>query len=1148
VKVLFIAGWSGDTERYRAWHQAEQLWFAGVAAAVRSADDPLLLADLGDYDTFIFCRASYTPTVAAMLAVIQDRGQLALYDTDDLVFLPELAQRIDLLYQMPPADTALHLRQFAANRATLDQCDFALTSTPYLAAQVTEQTGKPAFVNRNALYDDQIIYATQQQPAFAAQPTATSNPATITICYLSGSPSHSRDFALVVPALARVMSERPEVRLLVGGYLSLPEPLFQYEGTARVQRFGFVPWRQLPSIQAQADINLAPLELDNPFAMAKSELKYFEAGVVGVPTIASPTPAFREAIRDGENGLLASGDDEWAAAIYRLLDPAERVRIGRAAFDDVFVRYTPEARSQQFLPLLEMLTERKRQQTAAQPVVGSELAYREHEAIARLKRFGAEQARLSDAELLAAHLPDYGQAASPMSGAARVQNLEDEIANLRQQLAVMQAHLTAVQSGRVMRVLNRLSGKRLAAKRDEVSRMHFTIDQAVLERFPNLYLGVVVAHGVGQDYADDEAIDFLLDQAITDLRAQYASLSALQASPGIAAWRQAFTALGINANKYPVSIEALAGRAIKGKLPHINPLVDLANSVALKYLLPIGAHDLDRTVGDITLRPAREGDLFQPLGGDDEPGEPEQLPAGEFVYVDDSNQVRTRRWVWRQGNGAKIREDSVAVFLPIDGWLGVNEEQVRAATDELAKLVHEQLGGQVRTFHLDRQHPRCSWPDDDLDLADPLISDMSEIIGDQASQPLPTAPPEAEKMLAPPKISTDEVAIQDILTRGVVDVIVREDLAKLLRSGRQLRVKLGIDPTSSKIHIGRAVAIRKLRQFQKLGHQAVIIIGDVTGQLGDASDKDATRPMLTAAQVGQNMATYIDQIRSILDQGEVEFRFNSEWLGQMNFAALIGLASQFTVAQMIQRENFKQRWEDDKPIGLQEFLYPLMQGYDSVAVRADIELGGTDQLFNLTAGRVIQKAYGQNPQQIITNMMIMGLDGRKMSSSWGNTINIIDAPADMYGKVMSLSDEQIVDYFVATTEVPLAEIEQIRVDLAAGQNPMLAKKRLASEIVRLYHGDVGAEAGAQHFATVFQDKGLPDEIPTAQLACESTNILDLLLKCGLAPSRKEARRLVEQGGVSLDEQKVSDPNASVEPVAGLIVRAGKRRFVKIECS
>ncbi len=509
MKALFIAGWAGDTQRYRAWHQAEQLWFADIPAAVRLADDPMLIADLLDYDTFIFCRASYSPLIAAALTWIQDRGLLALYDTDDLVFRPELAPQIDLLYQMPPADTALHLRQFAANRATLAQCDFTITSTPYLAAQVTAHSGKQAFVNRNSLNDDQLSYSTAAYDARRKRLAGRNPGDPIVISYLSGSPSHSRDFALAAPALARVMASNPDVTLLLGGYLSLGgTALERYESTARVRRAPFVPWRALPAIQAEADINLAPLELTNPFALGKSELKYFEAAACGVPTIASPTPSFKEAMRVNDNGLLAERDADWEATIRQLLDPAERERIGKAARDDVYSRYTPEVRATEFSALLTDLWQRKATTVTPQPQRGDNLAWLEAEAIARLHRFAAEQARLTDGQLIAAYLPDY-QNPSPKGGgwervredATTVGNGEnadvgaqfiapsdagneqgrdksrpydDDITQLQAQIADLETQLAAserqrkeqadllrqISKGRVMRLLNWVTGKR----------------------------------------------------------------------------------------------------------------------------------------------------------------------------------------------------------------------------------------------------------------------------------------------------------------------------------------------------------------------------------------------------------------------------------------------------------------------------------------------------------------------------------------------------------------------------------------------------------------------------------------------------------------------------------------------------------------
>ncbi len=675
--------------------------------------------------------------------------------------------------------------------------------------------------------------------------------------------------------------------------------------------------------------------------------------------------------------------------------------------------------------------------------------------------------------------------------------------------------------------------------------MKFTIDRKIFQRFPNVYVGVVVAYGLNLDMVDDEAIDVLLDNAIGDLRMRFNSNEALRANSAIKVWRDAFTALGYNPNRFPTSIEALASRALKGRMPRVSPIVDVANSVALRYLLPIGAHDLNRTSGDLHLRPAQAGDFFIPLGNDEAAEQLELPDAGEFVYVDDSGEVRTRRWVWRQGNNAKIEEDSNAIFFPIDGWKGVNEDAMRAATDELAALVRDIFAAEVQTFHLDADHRHATWQEGEVDSVEPRRT--SERITEPRGLPLISDLRERAEP-ATPQVLVDEEIIHDILTRGTVDVIIRDDLEKALRCGRQLRVKFGIDPTSSKVHLGRAVPIRKMRQFQRLGHQIIIIIGDFTGMLGDASDKDAMRTMLTREQVRANMATYIEQINSILDAGPVEYRHNSEWLDSLRFNEIINLASQFTVAQMLQRENFAERWRDEKPIGLQELLYPLLQGYDSVAIEADVELGGTDQLFNLLAGRTIQKAYGQPPQDIITNQLIPGLDGRKMSSSWGNTTNIVDAPADMFGKLMSISDEQMPIYFEMTTDLPLAEVAALNQSLARGElHPMEAKKRLAGEVVKLYHGQAVADEARAEFEKIFQQRVLPEEMPTALLKdAAPRSILDLLLQTGLATSRKDARRLVEHGGVSVDGEKVTGPSAQIIPASGMVVKKGSRNFVKLD--
>lgn len=395
------------------------------------------------------------------------------------------------------------------------------------------------------------------------------------------------------------------------------------------------------------------------------------------------------------------------------------------------------------------------------------------------------------------------------------------------------------------------------------------------------------------------------------------------------------------------------------------------------------------------------------------------------------------------------------------------------------------------------------------------------------------------------KVSKEK--IKDLLTRGVEEVIEREHLEKRLRSGEKLRIKHGIDPTGPKIHIGRASTLWKLRVFQDLGHQIVLIIGDYTAQIGDPSDKLAKRPFLSSEQVKENMKTYEKQLSLILDMKKVEVHKNSEWLSKLSPRELDGLADLFSVQQMIARRNFKERWERGEEISIRELHYPLYQGYDSVAVKADLEIGGSDQLFNLLAGRKIQEAYGQPPQDILTTKMILGLDGRKMSTTWGNVINITEEPNEMYGKIMSMRDDLMIDYFVLCTRLPMSEIRKIEKELKAGANPRDIKMRLAREIVTLYHSPVEAKMAEENFVKIFQKKEAPSEVKCLKLKVKSLNIIDLLVETKLASSKSEARRLIEQGGIKVNGEVIKDPKAGVVIAEeGLLIQKGKRHFIRVK--
>lgn len=361
-----------------------------------------------------------------------------------------------------------------------------------------------------------------------------------------------------------------------------------------------------------------------------------------------------------------------------------------------------------------------------------------------------------------------------------------------------------------------------------------------------------------------------------------------------------------------------------------------------------------------------------------------------------------------------------------------------------------------------------------------------------------------------------------------------------------MRVKFGIDPTGKKIHIGRAVALWKLREFQELGHKIVLIIGDFTAQVGDPSDKLEKRPFLSKEQVEKNMRNYLHQIGKILDIKKCEVRYNSEWLAKLNFRQTAELAESFSVNQMLRRRAFRERWQKNEDISLREFMYPLMQGYDSVVVKADVELGGTDQLFNLQAGREIQKRYGQEPQDIMTTQMLLGTDGRKMSTSWGNVINIADSPDEQFGKLMSMRDDIIPDYFRMATRLSEKEIAGYLQALKRGANPRDIKLILAKEIVALYHGMPAAEKAAEKWQKLFSEKEIfGADLPMLQTPPKIPAV-DLVLKSGVAKSRSEARRLVEQSALKIDGVTHENPKAAVSLFDGQVVKIGKRNFFRIK--
>ena len=391
----------------------------------------------------------------------------------------------------------------------------------------------------------------------------------------------------------------------------------------------------------------------------------------------------------------------------------------------------------------------------------------------------------------------------------------------------------------------------------------------------------------------------------------------------------------------------------------------------------------------------------------------------------------------------------------------------------------------------------------------------------------------------------------EVIKRGTSEIIPEEELVKKLEksfeTGKPLNIKLGCDPTRPDLHLGHSVVLRKLAQFQKLGHQAILIIGDFTALIGDPSGRNSTRPPLTEADIAENAKSYFEQAYKILDKEKTKIVYNSEWLGKMNFADVIKLASKYTVARMLERDDFTNRFKGGIPISMHEILYPLAQAMDSVAIESDVELGGTDQKFNLLVGRDIQRENGMTPQIILTMPILVGTDGvEKMSKSYDNYIGISDSPKDIYGRTLSIPDHIIYNYYEVATDISTVELSQIKLLLEdKNNNPRDLKRQLARKLVEMYHSKEAAILAEEEFDNIFINKGIPEDIPEMKFDVDKMSIIDLIALINFAPSKGEARRLIQQGGVSIDGNKVTDFSHEVIFDNEKILKVGKRKFLKL---
>jgi len=643
--------------------------------------------------------------------------------------------------------------------------------------------------------------------------------------------------------------------------------------------------------------------------------------------------------------------------------------------------------------------------------------------------------------------------------------------------------------------------------------MKYQIESGIIELVSQMRTGVIIVRGAYLP-SRSEQIEELLAEQEGWIQREFAGQD-VKSIPAVSAWRKAFEAVGQSARVFPCSLESSLRRLIGGKkMPRINPLVDWYNAMTLKYLIPMGAYDLSCINGDqIGLKRASGVERYVPLGG----GDVQRVPAGEIIFAS-GEEALCRAWTWRQNDTSKIGPETSDFLLRIESIGGAGDNLDQMIT-EASQFITSQLAGRVESFILDSSHPV-------LDIGASAMAAVS---------------PESQKL------------IDRFFERGIDTVYPSEKaFRQALSTGKRMRFYLGADPSRPDLHIGHAVVLRRMRVLQDLGHEIIFLIGDFTGRIGDPTGKDQTRVQMTSEDVMKNAETYKEQITKIFDfsgPNPAKILFNSTWNEKLTFTDVINLAAKFTVQQMIERDMYQNRLKAGIPIYLHEFFYPLMQGYDSVAMDVDGEFGGTDQMFNMMAGRTLLKEMKNKEKFVITGRLLVGSDGRKMSKSYDNYIAINDEPNDMYGKVMSIRDDLIAVYMELCTDIPLAEVKKAAAEVAAQTvNPRDHKMRLAREIVTIYHTESIAQQAEDAFINQFRKGGLPKDIPEKQVSTGIVKLSQLLVDLGLSPSSSEAKRLISFGAVKVNGAKVAPDISQMVDLAasdGAVIQAGKLHFVKI---
>ncbi|MFQ5493277.1 MAG: tyrosine--tRNA ligase [Candidatus Dojkabacteria bacterium] len=658
----------------------------------------------------------------------------------------------------------------------------------------------------------------------------------------------------------------------------------------------------------------------------------------------------------------------------------------------------------------------------------------------------------------------------------------------------------------------------------------FSTNRELYELFPEAKVGVLYINGL-------QPLDS--EEDLTNAIANTVEAIAKQNDPAtkrreVEKWQQAFELLGLNSRDALPSHVSLLKRALGTKqLLRINPIVDAYNLISLKHLVPIGGHDLEE-IKQIWIGKTTGKELFKTMNSD-EKGTPVQ--ANEFAYLDDKDRVLTRNLVWRQSDYSKVSKTTTRLLIPIDDIVNVKSAR------ELEQIAYEIVGLLQGTYSFKWSFGVVSKYNSEIVLNGKKQIDLTDKV---------------RILHARPDIDTSDEAISKFVDRKIDEIYPsKDDLVSALKSGKRLSFYIGADATAPRLHLGHLIPVQKMSQLQQMGHKVIFLIGDFTAKIGDPTDKSATRVMLTDAEVAHNASHFREQISPYIDfEGEsnpAEVVFNSHWNSDLSFSDVIRLASSFTVQQMLERDMFKKRLKENKPIYLHEFLYPLMQGYDSVFMEVDGEFGGRDQTFNMLAGRQMAKAMKGLNKFVITTHFLLSADGvSKMSKSIGNCIFISDTPEDKFGKVMSIPDNLISHYYELATFIADDQLNRIKGDLEGGSDPMTVKKEVAFQIVKLHHGEEEATKAQSYFEKTIQNQEAPEDIREVSReelrninGSDKLELKVLLVETGLAPSNTEAKRLIQAGAVEIDGSKQIDASSSINLSEINTVKVGKRGWIKL---